>query len=97
PPGYSRRFSAPTAAASSAGTGLWQRSQRGPSGSSSGVTVVHTSRLRVQRGAKAHADDHGSVSVGEPGIGCSADPYTESSRGIEPSSPVVYGCRGETN
>ena len=37
---------------------------------------------------------HGSVSVGEPGIGRSGAPRGASRRGTEASSPPVYGCRG---
>jgi hypothetical protein len=62
---------------------LWQRSSRSPSG----VTSRHRSSERGQRGAKAHAWSHGTLSTTEPRIAGSSSPCGLSSRGIDRSKP----------
>ena len=75
-------------------------SDRAPlgAGSSSGVTSRQTSISREQRGAKAQPVGPRDV-VRRPSrrIGVSRSPGGASSRGIDSSSPWVYGCRGAAN
>ncbi len=61
------------------------------------MTARHSGTSLPHRGANAHPDSQGIVSVGDPGIGCSGAPRGESRRGMDASSPPVYGCDGRAN
>ncbi len=58
---------------------------------------MHSGTRLLQRGAKAQPAVQAMVSFGEPLIGCSGWSRGASSRGIEASSPPVYGWRGSAN
>src|SRR4249920_737311 len=84
-------------------TGLWQAtrwpvagSSPEPGGTRSGIRSQQASSLHAHRGAKGHPLGSVRRSGGEPSIGRST-PTSPSSRGIECSSPTVYGCLGFAN
>ena len=62
-----------------------------------GSTVRWRSRTYGQRGWKRQPDGGSTSDGGRPGIGTSSAPSGASSRGIERSSPHVYGCCGAAN
>src|SRR4051794_13702896 len=97
------------AAASSGRGGLWQATRwvaPGPvvtsatpssSGSSGGLSVQHTGSRQAQRGANGQPRGALRMSGGRPSMGMSGSPSRSSTRGIECSSPTVYGCDGRSN
>ena len=67
------------------------------SDTSGGFVDQQTGSRHAQRGANGQPTGAWRMSGGRPSIGISSSPSTASSRGIEWSSPTVYGCEGRAN
>ncbi len=73
----------------------WQAARRPPSavGSSAGSIVSQIGMLTGHRGTNGHPCGRRLTLGGAPSMGVSVS-FGRSSRGTEPSSPMVYGIRG---